>query len=75
MGKALGAKYKVQGWRQSNGKLWLHNQIVRAGFHHRFRPRHAHHRSGVPAGRPGMVTTLTRCPGPESALARAQRPA
>lgn len=29
MGKALGATYKVQGWRQSNGRLWLHNQIVR----------------------------------------------
>lgn len=29
IGKALTLKYKVQGWRQSNGALWLHNMIVR----------------------------------------------
>lgn len=29
MGKALTATYKVQGWRQSNGQLWVHNMIVR----------------------------------------------
>ncbi|ATR83067.1 baseplate protein [Pseudomonas sp. FFUP_PS_473] len=29
MGKALTLQYKVQGWRQSNGALWLHNMIVR----------------------------------------------
>ncbi len=27
--KALKATYVVQGWRQSNGALWRHNQIVR----------------------------------------------
>lgn len=26
--KALQASYEVQGWRQSNGALWRHNQIV-----------------------------------------------
>ena len=29
MGKALTLKYKVQGWRQSNGALWLPNMLVR----------------------------------------------
>ncbi|KIU47535.1 baseplate protein [Pseudomonas putida] len=29
MGKALTLNYKVQGWRQSNGALWLPNMIVR----------------------------------------------
>ncbi|MDU9391535.1 phage baseplate assembly protein [Pseudomonas sp. zfem002] len=29
MGKALTLNYKVQGWRQSNGALWLANMIVR----------------------------------------------
>lgn len=29
MGKALGATYTVQGWRQSNGQLWRHNMLVR----------------------------------------------
>lgn len=29
IGKALRASYKVQGWRQSNGALWVPNQIVR----------------------------------------------
>lgn len=28
MGKALTATYKVQGWRQSNGQLWVPNLIV-----------------------------------------------
>lgn len=28
MGKALAATYKVQGWRQSNGALWVPNLIV-----------------------------------------------
>lgn len=27
--KALATTYKVQGWRQSNGQIWRHNQIVR----------------------------------------------
>lgn len=27
--KALATSYEVQGWRQSNGALWRHNQIVR----------------------------------------------
>jgi len=27
--KALAATYKVQGWRQSTGALWIPNQIVR----------------------------------------------
>lgn len=29
MGKALTLNYKVQGWRQSNGALWLPNMVVR----------------------------------------------
>lgn len=29
MGKALTLQYKVQGWRQSNGALWLPNMVVR----------------------------------------------
>lgn len=29
MGKALTLHYKIQGWRQSNGALWLPNMIVR----------------------------------------------
>ncbi len=29
MGKALTLNYKIQGWRQSNGALWLPNMIVR----------------------------------------------
>lgn len=29
MGKALAATYKLQGWRQSNGVLWVPNLIVR----------------------------------------------
>jgi prophage tail gpP-like protein len=29
MGKALTISYKIQGWRQSNGALWLANMIVR----------------------------------------------
>ncbi|WP_252088742.1 phage baseplate assembly protein [Pseudomonas sp. MWU13-3659] len=29
MGEALKLRYKVQGWRQSNGALWLPNMIVR----------------------------------------------
>lgn len=29
MGKALTLSYKVQGWRQSNGALWLANMVVR----------------------------------------------
>ncbi|MFV3383124.1 phage baseplate assembly protein [Pseudomonas sp. NY15354] len=29
MGKALTIKYKLQGWRQSNGALWLPNMLVR----------------------------------------------
>lgn len=28
MGKALAATYKVQGWRQSNGQLWVPNLVV-----------------------------------------------
>lgn len=28
VGKALTATFKVQGWRQSNGQLWVHNQLV-----------------------------------------------
>lgn len=28
VGKALGARYKVRGWRQSNGALWVQNLIV-----------------------------------------------
>ncbi|NDV11680.1 phage baseplate assembly protein [Crenobacter caeni] len=28
IGKALAAQYEVAGWRQSNGALWRHNQIV-----------------------------------------------
>ncbi|WP_246254051.1 phage baseplate assembly protein [Comamonas jiangduensis] len=28
VGKALTTTYKVQGWRQSNGQLWVHNQLV-----------------------------------------------
>ena len=29
MGKALSTTYTVYGWRQSNGRLWKHNMIVR----------------------------------------------
>ena len=29
MGKALASTYKVQGWRQSTGALWVPNQTVR----------------------------------------------
>lgn len=29
MGKALGVTYRVQGWRQSNGALWVPNLVVR----------------------------------------------
>lgn len=29
IGKALAMTYRVQGWRQSNGQLWRHNQLVR----------------------------------------------
>ncbi|MCO7519447.1 MULTISPECIES: phage baseplate assembly protein [unclassified Pseudomonas] len=29
MGKALTLRYKIQGWRQSNGALWVPNMIVR----------------------------------------------
>ena len=29
MGKALVSTYKVQGWRQSSGALWVPNQTVR----------------------------------------------
>ncbi|MNJ57045.1 phage late control protein GPD [compost metagenome] len=29
IGKALSLSYKIQGWRQSNGALWLPNMVVR----------------------------------------------
>lgn len=74
MGKALAATYKLQGWRQSNGALWVPNLIVRVkdpviGFDRDMLITEVHYTLDDS----GTLCTLQVCP-PEAVLPEPQDP-
>lgn len=74
MGKALAATYKLQGWRQSNGALWVPNLIVRVkdpviGFDRDMLITEVHYTLDDS----GTLCTLQVCP-PEAVVPEPQDP-